>query len=364
MTPSRVFFGRTASLGLLAPVARSGMLLACLALLGTPMLRAEVSEVVVQPASGAEVAAPEETADPARATRPEAGDTVVVTLVGGAEVRGTLLRRSDQGVIVDLGEEVLRFRPERVLHLDFAEQVATAEAVTTSGLYRAARLQAAPIPSLVERYGDAVMMVRTASGLGTGFLISDRGHVITNYHVVEEATRISATLSRQATRGREKIEIRDVRLIALHPLRDLALLQLDWNAEEHGPLPRPVVLSSERDLQPGDLIFAVGNPLGLERTVTQGIVSSVTRTLGHLRFVQTDASINPGNSGGPMFNARGEVVGVVCAGFTFFSGLAFGIPIADLVDFLDHHEAYLFDPSQPQNRVKYLDPPFDPKGAR
>jgi serine protease Do len=80
--------------------------------------------------------------------------------------------------------------------------------------------------------------------------------------------------------------------------------------------------------------------------------------VGHLRFIQTDASINPGNSGGPLFNSRGEVIGVVCAGYTFFDGLALGIPAADLLEFLRHRDAFVFDPTQPQNGVKYLAPPF------
>ena len=120
----------------------------------------------------------------------------------------------------------------------------------------------------------------------------------------------------------------------------------------------PVVIAEKSSVRVGNLVFAIGNPLGLERSVTQGIVSSTTRTLGHLRFIQTDASINPGNSGGPLFNSRGEVVGVVCAGYSFFSGLAFGIPATDLVDFLQNRDAFLFDPTQPQNGVKYFSPPF------
>lgn len=75
-------------------------------------------------------------------------------------------------------------------------------------------------------------------------------------------------------------------------------------------------------------------------------------------MIQTDAAINPGNSGGPLFNARGEVVGIVCAGATSFDGLAFGIPATDLVDFLVHRETYLYDPAQPLNGVTYLQPPF------
>jgi len=287
------------------------------------------------------------------------GQVVTVTLVGGAQVTGTLLRQTDAGLALDLQFEVLNLPADKVL--DVVENDDDGQAVASDdpeGFFTTGRLDAAPIPTLVDRFGDAVVLVRTASGLGTGFVISDRGHLITNYHVVEGQTRISVTVSTTTERGREKTEIKDVRIVALQPLRDLALLQLEWDADEHGPTPPHVIISDADDLAVGDLVFAVGNPLGLERTVTQGIVSSTTRTIGQLRFLQTDASINPGNSGGPLFNARGEVVGVACAGFTFFNGLAFGIPAQDLRDFLVHHDAYLYDPSQPQNGVKYLDPPF------
>ena len=306
-------------------------------------------------------AAPQEPS-PTDAPTTNVGRVVTVTLVGGGRVTGTLLRDTDAGLAVDLQFDVLNLPPDKVLDVvvDRAEGDAPAAGNDGGELFTAGRLEAAPIPTLVDRYGDAVMVIRTASGLGTGFLINNRGHVITNYHVVEGQTRISATVSTVTDRGRGKAEIKDVRIVALQPLRDLALLQLEWDTEAHGPVPRPVVINAADDLTVGDLAFAVGNPLGLERTVTQGIVSSTTRTMDQLRFVQTDASINPGNSGGPLFNARGEVVGVACAGFTFFNGLAFGIPARDLRDFLENHDAYLYDPSQPQNGVKYLDPPYQP----
>jgi serine protease Do len=79
-----------------------------------------------------------------------------------------------------------------------------------------------------------------------------------------------------------------------------------------------------------------------------------------VRLIQTDAAINPGNSGGPIFNARGEVVAVACAGAAIFDGLAFGIPANELIDFLVHRDTYLYDESQPQNGVTYLPPPFRP----
>lgn len=326
-------------------------------LLATPLAAQDA------PAADPTAAAEPATLEPSAEERSLVGQVVTVTLVGGAKVTGTLLRHSSSGLAVDLDYDVVNIPPDKALDVAAVDAEPAAAAATTTGLYTTARLEAEPIPELVERFGDAVVLVRTASGLGTGFLISDQGHLITNYHVVEGETRISVTVSTTTDRGRQKREVRDVRIIALQPLRDLALLQLDWDDDQYGPQPEHVTLTPDDDLAVGDLVFAVGNPLGLERTVTQGIVSSTTRTIGQLRFVQTDASINPGNSGGPLFNARGEVVGVACAGFTSFNGLAFGIPAQDLVDFLEHHTAYLYDPSQPQNGVKYIDPPYQPEST-
>ena len=136
------------------------------------------------------------------------------------------------------------------------------------------------MPELVKRYGDAVVMVKNAMGRGSGFIISNQGHLITNYHVVENQTKIQVTLFRPTKGGYEKHELKRVRILALQPLRDIALLQLDL-AEFKGELPTPVVINDRDDLRVGDLIFAIGNPLGLERSVTQGIVSSTTRTIGH-----------------------------------------------------------------------------------
>lgn len=336
-------------------------------------------------APSAAPAKPEATPPPAAADRTvraadAVGQRVTATLRGGSQVAGELLRVSPAGYAIDLGHAVLNLPPTVVIDLvadddgpaDATPHPAAPDAATTPDgqagpdtLYTAARLEARPITELVDTYGDAVVLVRTPGGLGTGFLISANGHLITNYHVVEAQTRVSVTVSRTAPQGRKKTEFKDVEIVAFDPRRDLALLRLDWDGDtssSRGPVARAdrpphVVLSAPDDLVPGDLVFAVGNPLGLERTVTQGIVSSITRTIGHLRFIQTDASINPGNSGGPLFNARGEVVGVACAGFTSFNGLAFGIPVEELRSFLTHRNAWLYDASQPQNGVKYLDPP-------
>jgi serine protease Do len=226
-------------------------------------------------------------------------------------------------------------------------------------IFRTGRLEAREVPELVKRFGEAVVMVRNPGGLGTGFLISRDGHLVTNYHVVENNTRLQVTLFRRTDKGFEKTELRKVKIVALQPLRDLALLQLDLE-EAKGKFPEPVVINDRDDLRVGDLVFAIGNPLGMERTVTQGIVSSTTRTIEQMRLIQTDAAINPGNSGGPIFNARGEVVAVACAGAAIFDGLAFGIPANELIDFLVHRDTYPYDESQPQNGVTYLPPPYRP----
>ncbi len=290
-----------------------------------------------------------------------AAEQATVTLVGGAKITGTLLRENDEGVVLDLGVEVLHFSAKRVLNVSKLNDAPRADDLRQRDIFTTGRLEALDTPELVKRYGDAVVLVRNSGGLGSGFIISREGHLITNYHVVEGQTRIQVTLFRRSGQGYEKTELKRVKILALQPLRDIALLQLDVS-EVGGPLPQPIVINDRDDLRVGDLVFAIGNPLGLERSVTQGIVSSNKRKVGQLRLIQTDASINPGNSGGPMFNARGEVVAIACAGATMFDGLAFGIPASELVDFLVHRETYLYDPSQPLNGVTYLPPPFKRDG--
>ena len=289
----------------------------------------------------------------------DAAEIVTVTLVGGGKVTAPLLRRSDDGVVLDLGFDVLQIPAKRLLDVRAAEGGdGQGGATSDRDIFRTGRLEPREVPELVKRFGEAVVMVRNPGGLGTGFLVSRDGHVVTNYHVVENNTRLQVTLFRRTAKGFEKTELRKVRIVALQPLRDLAILQLD--PAEAGNLPEPVVINDRDDLRVGDMVFAIGNPLGMERSVTQGIVSSTTRTIDQMRLIQTDAAINPGNSGGPIFNARGEVVAVACAGAAVFDGLAFGIPANELIDFLVHRDTYLYDESQPQNGVTYLPPPKRP----
>src|SRR5215813_178456 len=142
--------------------------------------------------------------------------------------------------------------------------------------------------------------------LGSGFIVSEDGYIITNNHVIGEADKISVRLSDH--------EEYTAKVIGTDDKTDIALIKIPAKR----PLPT-LSLGRSADLRVGDWVLAIGNPFGLEQTVTAGIVSAKGRVIGsgpYDDFIQTDASINPGNSGGPLLNLRGEVVGINTAIFS------------------------------------------------
>ena len=160
---------------------------------------------------------------------------------------------------------------------------------------------------LVNQIGEAVVQVRTPSGLGSGFFLNDDGFLITNFHVIEGETQISVEVYHQEAGQLHRKTYKQVRVIALNKFADLALLKVE---DKDAPKFRFVPLGSADVLSVGESVFAIGSPMGLERTVTEGILSTKTREVGGLLYLQTTAQINPGNSGGPLFNLSGEVIGV------------------------------------------------------
>jgi serine protease Do len=147
---------------------------------------------------------------------------------------------------------------------------------------------------------------------------------------------------------------KQVRIVALNKFADLALLRIE---DKDAPRFASVTLGEADKLAVGESVFAIGSPLGLERTVTQGILSTKTREFEGTLYLQTTAQINPGNSGGPLFNLRGEVVGVTNMKITFGEGLGFAIPVEAVKFFLNHREAFAYDNDNPSNPYRYLDPP-------
>ena len=179
-----------------------------------------------------------------------------------------------------------------------------------------------PIDEFFSRFfGDAQPRENSQRSLGSGILISKDGEILTSYHVVRNADAIKVKLADQTEY--------EARLIGKDDRTDLALIKIRRSG---GNLPF-ARLGSSSQLDVGDWVMAIGNPFGLEHTVTAGIVSAKGRVIGagpYDNFIQTDASINPGNSGGPLINASGEVVGVNSAIFSQSGGnvgIGFAIPI-------------------------------------
>jgi len=164
---------------------------------------------------------------------------------------------------------------------------------------------------------------RRAQGLGSGFVVDHNGYILTNNHVVENATRIEVTLPGDHTKYPAK-------LIGTDPELDLAVLKIDAGRQL-----TPLRIGNSDAIEVGDWAVAIGSPFGLDQTMTAGIISAKGRDLGERdhqlqRFLQTDAAINRGNSGGPLLNINGEVIGIntmIVSGSGNFEGIGFALPI-------------------------------------
>ena len=172
-------------------------------------------------------------------------------------------------------------------------------------------------PPLGDFFGNTLPKEFRGQSLGSGFIIKKDGLILTNNHVIEKAEKIVVRLS-------DEREF-EAKVVGRDEKTDLALIKIT----DHQDLP-VVRLGDSDQLDVGEWVIAIGNPFGLEQTVTVGIVSAKGRAIGNGPFedyIQTDASINPGNSGGPLFNINGEVVGINTAMNPSGQGIGFAIPI-------------------------------------
>lgn len=289
-----------------------------------------------------------------------------IELKENASLSGKILAEKKDTVVVDLGYTVLAVPRSAIVRVtDGAAPAAKGAATAASGKPTSAGgrgfyLQRTPgaaersVRELVSGVGQAVVQVRTPGGLGSGFFINEDGYLITNFHVIEGETQISIEVYHQRDGQLERRSYKQVRIVAMNKFADLTLLKIE---DKDAPKFMPVPLGDVDALGVGERVFAVGSPLGLERTVTEGIVSTKTRQMDGDLFLQTTTQINPGNSGGPLFNLRGEVVGVTNMKLTFAEGLGFAIPIDRVVHFLNHRDAYAYDNDNPSNAYRYLEPP-------
>ncbi len=288
-----------------------------------------------------------------------ASEVAKIRLLSGAELVGPLLKESSDLLVVDLGYTALNIPRSSIVSIERRGEKASVKPVGTFGssLYREQIGSAEKsLRKLVAELGEAVVMVRTPIGLGSGFMIHPDGYLVTNDHVIAGERRLSVTMFRRTREELIKDTFDNVRIVASGGNVDLALLKIEGVKEKKFPT---VPLGSSEDLRQGDRVFAIGNPLGLERSVSEGIVSLRNRIIQSRLHVQTTAEINPGNSGGPLFNYRGEVVGVnnLKIVSTGAEGLGFAIPVRDLKTFLKNRDAYAFDPRNPNAGFRYNSPP-------
>ena len=282
-----------------------------------------------------------------------------IQLKDTAAVTGKILAERADSLVVDVGYTVLVVPRSFITSVTKADVAGAAAAVSVAGtpqFYTASAHPAAArdVSSLVKQIGEAVVQVKTPEGLGSGFFLNEDGYLITNFHVIEGETEISVEVYHQRDGQLDRETYKQVKIIAINKFHDLALLHIE---DKNAPKFKPVTLGSADALNVGDGVFAIGSPLGLERTVTQGILSTKTRQLEGELYLQTSTQINPGNSGGPLFNLAGEVVGVTNMKITFGEGLGFAIPVELVKNFLDHRDAFAYSTDNPNNPFRYLEPP-------
>jgi serine protease Do len=283
-----------------------------------------------------------------------------IQLKDAAAVTGKILAEKADALVVDLGYTVLVI--PRAAVTGVAKATTTGAPVSAviapaTGQFYAATTKAATardVSSLVKQIGEAVVQVKTPGGLGSGFFLNEDGYLLTNFHVIEGETEISVEVYQQKNEQLSRETYKQVKIIAINKFQDLALLHIE---DKNAPKFKSVTLGSSDALSVGDGVFAIGSPLGLERTVTQGILSTKTRQMEGQLYLQTSTQINPGNSGGPLFNLAGEVVGVTNMKITFGEGLGFAIPVELVKAFLDHRDAFAYSTDNPNNPFRYLEPP-------
>jgi S1-C subfamily serine protease len=194
-------------------------------------------------------------------------------------------------------------------------------------VFKTASVSTVHITTLAARGFSPLDVRQVPQGTGSGFIWDDRGHVVTNFHVIQGGSGARVTLSDQSTWR--------AALVGAFPDRDIAVLRIDAPKDKL----KPLSIGTSKDLQVGQKVYAIGNPFGLDQTLTTGVISALNREIESLTqrtihgVIQTDAAINPGNSGGPLLDSAGRLIGVNTAIFSpsgAFAGIGFAIPVDEV----------------------------------
>ena len=281
----------------------------------------------------------------------------VLDLGNGCKLQGCVLRATEQTLFIDLGFDVLKVPVASVLRRESVDGQKVS-GVVHEKLWARAELPERSVAEGAKLMGEAVVKIEAAGGQGSGFVTNADGWIVTNFHVVEREVEVDVVIYPLGKNGFEPRTVRKCKVAAINPAMDLALVKMEPPADLKL---KTIYLADSDQMQVGDTVYAIGAPIGLDRTVSSGIISVTNRTFEGRCHFQITTPINPGNSGGPLFNLRGEVVGVNSAGYRGFQGLNFAIPAKYVIDFLQNRDAFALDTTRSENGVHYLPAPKKPR---
>jgi S1-C subfamily serine protease len=258
-----------------------------------------------------------------------AAGLVIAAILGGGLALGGAALLGGIGTSTTIVREVVPVAAEPVQAASSSSKGLTVNQIyrrAAPGVVQVTATQVVSTPSVDPFFGSPFPQTQQAKALGSGFVIDKAGHIVTNYHVVEGARSVDVSFSNN--------ESLKARIVGSDPSTDIAVLKVD----AHSRALTPLMLGNSDVVHVGDSVVAIGNPFGLDRTVTTGIVSALQRviqapddySIDHV--IQTDAALNKGNSGGPLLDARGDVIGVNSQIQTGTSaegnvGVGFAVPI-------------------------------------
>jgi S1-C subfamily serine protease len=231
------------------------------------------------------------------------------------ELEAKTEQRKPQSMSRDIAPVTVETTQERATIQLFEDSAPSVAFITTKGLQQ-------------DRYTNQILEV--PAGTGSGFIWDTLGHIVTNFHVIKEGQKWEVTLSDQS--------IWDAELVGFESRKDLAVLKINAPLEKL----KPILVGSSHDLRVGQSVYAIGNPFGLDQSLTTGIVSALGREIESIAripirdVIQTDAAINPGNSGGPLLDSSGRLIGVNTAIYSpsgASAGIGFSVPV-DIVNWV------------------------------